>query len=67
MPCERAVGSTPEDVPVGTRVATPEDVNKAAVRAHARHQRHRGPLLRPAGGGIATLRGSIQTVRVRHK
>eukprot|EP00955_Chlamydomonas_euryale_P029808 314109-Chlamydomonas_euryale.AAC.1 len=72
MSSARAVGSAPEGVPPGTGVAAPEDVNKATVPTHARHQRRRGPLLRPAGGGIAiarvaTLRGSVHTVRVRHE
>mmetsp|Transcript_5299 Transcript_5299/g.16069 ORF Transcript_5299/g.16069 Transcript_5299/m.16069 type:complete len:211 (-) Transcript_5299:109-741(-) len=67
MPSECAVGSAPEGEAPGTGVALPEDVNEAAVSAHARHQRRRAPLLRPARGGIATLRGSVHTVRVRHK
>eukprot|EP00955_Chlamydomonas_euryale_P011396 122832-Chlamydomonas_euryale.AAC.1 len=67
MPSERAVGSAPEGKPPGTGVALPKDVNEAAVSAHARHQRRRAPLLRPARGGIATPRGSVHTVRVRHK
>eukprot|EP00955_Chlamydomonas_euryale_P017891 190684-Chlamydomonas_euryale.AAC.1 len=69
MPSECAVGSAPEGEAPGSGVALPEDVNEAAVSTHARHQRRRAPLLRPARrmGGTATLRGSVHTVRVRHK
>eukprot|EP00955_Chlamydomonas_euryale_P011054 119111-Chlamydomonas_euryale.AAC.1 len=67
MPSKCAVGSAPEGEAPGTRVALSEDVNEAPVSAHARHQRRRAPLLHPAQGGIATLRGSVHTVRVRHK